>query len=57
MCVQSGFLQPVIDGHCVIMLRNIGMNANCLCGYWVDMITASLAYFIGIDKGSHSLFN
>ena len=39
------------------MLRNIGMNANCLCGYWVDMITASLAYFIGIDKGSHSLFN
>ena len=55
--VQSGFLQPVIDSYCVIMLRSIGMTGSCLCGYWVDMITASLAYFIGVVKVSYSFLN
>ena len=54
MYVQSGFLQPVIDSYCVIMSHSIGMNGSYLCGYWVDMITTSLAYFIGIVKESHS---
>jgi hypothetical protein len=55
--VQSGFLQPVIDSYCVIMLRSVGMTGSCLCGYSVDTVTASLAYFIGIEKELDSFFN
>jgi hypothetical protein len=54
---QSGFLQPVIDSYCVIVLCSVGMTDSSLWGYGVDMVIASLAYFIGIEKELVSLFS